>query len=275
MMSVQIQDSGGFDHVVPRLVYFVERACVPTWRIPRHRLEYHDLTWVIGGRARYRCDDQVLEAKAGDLLYLPQGSIREAAADSSDPMRCLACNFLLVPVDGLPAPETLPMARLTSIGEPEGLRDLYHRLNRAWLERGPGHTMEARGLMTLVLHRLFLAAGTSPGGVEVSPRLALIQGYIVQHFADPIRVDRLASLVRLHPGYLGSWFRRQTGLSIHQYTNKIRVRKAIDLLSTGGFNVSEAADKCGFTDVFHFSKVFRQFTGYAPSELLRSGRGMT
>lgn len=269
-MSVQIQDSPGFDQLVPRLVYFVDRACLPTWKIPRHRLDYHDLTWVVGGRARYHCDDRVLEAGPGDLLYLPRGAIREAVTDPSDPMRCLACNFLLVSVDGLPVPETLPLAPLTPIGNPEGLRELYRSLNRAWLERGPGYSMEARGLMTLVLHRLFLAAGTPPGIVEASPRLALVQGYIVQHYAEVIRVDQLASLVRLHPGYLGSWFRRQTGLTIHQYTNRIRVRKAIDLLSTGGFNVSEAADKCGFTDVFHFSKVFRQLTGHAPSELLRA-----
>lgn len=272
-MSVQIQGSGGFDQLVPRLEYFVERACLPTWKIPRHRLDYHDLTWVVSGRADYRCDDRIVEARAGDLLYLPRGAIREAVTDRADPMHCFACNFLLVPVDGVPLPAALPFPLRTPIGEPEGLRDLYRRLNRVWLEQGPGYTMEAQGWMTLILHRLFLATGTSPETGAASPRLAWIQGYLVQHYDEPLRVDHLAALVRLHPGYLGSWFRRQTGLTLHQYVNRIRVRKAIDLLSTGGYNVGETAEQCGFNDVFHFSKVFRGVTGYPPSNLLRSTEG--
>lgn len=255
--------------MVPGLVYFVERVCPPQWKIPRHRLGYHDLTWVVSGRADYWCDGRLLEARAGDLLYLPQGSVREAVTDANDPMHCFACNFVLVPMAGFPVPSTLPLGPLTALGNPEGLERLYRDLNRVWLERGPGYTLEARGLMTLILHRLLVLTGAPTGAAQPSARLALVQDHIVRHFAEPLRVDQLAAMVRLHPGYFGSWFRRQTGLTVHQYANNIRVRKAAELLSTGGFNVSEVADRCGFGDVFHFSKVFRRVTGRTPSSLVR------
>jgi len=264
---VQTQDLQEYRHLVPVLEYFVDRACLPTWKISRHRLPYHDLTWVLSGKATYWCDGKPHLALAGDLLYLPQGAIREAVTDPDDPMHCLACNFQCRSLES--APVRLPFRTLSSQGFPEGLRDLYHRLNQVWLEARPGHELEVRGLMTLILHRWLVASRSDPSPEVASPRLALVLRHIIQHCSEPLPVTQLAALIRLHPGYFGSWFRQQTGSTVHQYVNRIRVRKAADLLSTGGFNVTEAADKCGFSDVFHFSKVFRRVTGRPPSEWFR------
>lgn len=267
-MFVQTQEFPGLDDLVPVLEYFVDRTCLPSWKIGELEIPYHDMTWVLSGSATYWYDGQPLTARAGDLLYLPKGTIRQARTDARDPMHCVACNFQLASLEGSGLAR-LPLPPVSAIGFPEGLRELYHRLNQVWLEKGPGHRLEVRGLMTLILHRLLLVAGTAPSALSAAPRLTLIQRHIVQHYAEPVSVERLASVVRLHPGYFGSWFRRQTGLTVHQYVNRIRVRKAADLLSTGGFTVGEAADKCGFSDIFHFSKVFRQVTGRPPSELIR------
>jgi len=264
---VQTQDFQEYANVVPVLEYFVDRACLPGWKIARHRLPYDDLTWVLSGKATYWCDGKPHVALAGDLLYLPQGSVREAVTDPDDPMHCLACNFQCASQGGKPV--RLPFDTLSSLGFPEGLRELYHRLNQVWLEAKPGHELEVRGWVTLILHRWLVAARSEPGPEVASPRLALVQRHIIQYCSESLPVSRLAALVRLHPGYFGTWFRRQTGLTVHQYINRIRVRKAADLLSTGGFNVTEAGDKCGFSDVFHFSKVFRQVTGRPPSEWTR------
>jgi AraC-like DNA-binding protein len=36
------------------------------------------------------------------------------------------------------------------------------------------------------------------------------------------------------------------------------------------YNVSEAAAECGFSDVFYFSKVFKEHRGISPSEVIKS-----
>lgn len=269
-MFGQTKDLTALEDLVPTLEYFVDRACLPTWRIGRHQLAYHDLTWVVSGSATYWEDGQPHHARAGDLIYLAPGTFRQAVTDPADPMRCLACNFHLMTPAGTPA-DRLPLAVVTRLGFPEGLADLYQRLNQIWLEKAPGHGLEVRGLLSLILHRI-LTSGTDEGP-PFSPRLRAIQRHIVAHYADPIDVASLAALVRLHPGYFGAWFRKQTGLTVHQYVNRIRVRKAVDLLSTGGFLVGEAAEECGFSDIFYFSRVFRQVTGRPPSDLLRPSEG--
>jgi YesN/AraC family two-component response regulator len=44
-----------------------------------------------------------------------------------------------------------------------------------------------------------------------------------------------------------------------------KIELAQGLLSVGGITITEISDKCGFSDVYYFSKVFKQFTGKSPS----------
>jgi len=39
-MVVQNPDPQGFDRLVPQLESFVERLCLPSWRVPRHHFAY-------------------------------------------------------------------------------------------------------------------------------------------------------------------------------------------------------------------------------------------
>jgi YesN/AraC family two-component response regulator len=51
-----------------------------------------------------------------------------------------------------------------------------------------------------------------------------------------------------------------------------RVRNAKNLLQSGGCLVSEAAEACGYCDVFHFYKQFKALTGISPSRYLANRR---
>jgi AraC-like DNA-binding protein len=45
-------------------------------------------------------------------------------------------------------------------------------------------------------------------------------------------------------------FKRETGMSIHQYINKVRTRNAENMLKSGNYKVEEIAEHCGLSDVF-------------------------
>src|SRR5690606_14222237 len=86
-------DFAHYEHLVPDVFLFVDRRCFPDWGIARRPIDFHDLTFVVGGQADYYLDGVKYTVEAGDLLYAPPGTIREANTCADSPMHSYAFNF--------------------------------------------------------------------------------------------------------------------------------------------------------------------------------------
>jgi YesN/AraC family two-component response regulator len=136
------------------------------------------------------------------------------------------------------------------------------------MDRQPGYGIKYRGILLLILHRLLeLTVYHTPvfGG---DYRVQKITRYIARHYAEELRVKQLAALAGLNTAYFGGLFKRVTGLTVNRYIAMIRIQNAKNLLQSGGCRVSEAAEACGYQDMFHFYKQFKALTGVAPSRYI-------
>ena len=61
-------------------------------------------------------------------------------------------------------------------------------------------------------------------------------------------------------------FRKHTGTNFTEYLTQIRVDHAKKLLAAGEMSVKEVAYAAGFNSQSYFSKIFKKYTGIAPSE---------
>ena len=66
-------------------------------------------------------------------------------------------------------------------------------------------------------------------------------------------------------------FRRETGLTPHQFQLQNRVRKGQRLLA-GPATVAEAAAAAGFCDQSHFDRQFKRLVGLTPADYRRRRR---
>lgn len=105
-------------------------------------------------------------------------------------------------------------------------------------------------------------------------RLQPALDYIEQHYADRISVAQLAQILCLSPDRLGHLFRDGVGQAPLQYINEIRLRKAMNLLKTEEYTVTEVAQAVGFFDYNHFGRLFRRRYGCTPNQV-RQGKTET
>ena len=50
------------------------------------------------------------------------------------------------------------------------------------------------------------------------------------------------------------------------YVNMVRIEQAIQMLSTNQHRMIEIALECGFSNIRTFNRVFKEITGYTPTE---------
>ncbi len=70
--------------------------------------------------------------------------------------------------------------------------------------------------------------------------------------------------------YLSNLFSSVEGVTLEQYIIKQKIEKVKELLFYDELNLSEIADKLGYSSVAHLSAQFKKITGFTPSEMKKS-----
>ncbi len=87
-------------------------------------------------------------------------------------------------------------------------------------------------------------------------------------------LDSLASSVGFTKSYLCTLFKRVTGETIFGCLRRLRMQRAKELLLHNHLSLKETAAAVGYRNLSSFTRAFREFHSYAPSEL-HSGAGKT
>lgn len=254
-----------YSDIIPDMKYFVCRYCTPKWTVNRSEIDFVDITYIIEGKATYIVNGVPYEAGKGDLLCIPKRSTRQAFTDPDHPMAAYASNFLLFGLNGKEI--DLPFSIQSKIGLREDLVALFNELNLEWTQKKPGYRMKVRAQFLNILHKLFniLYYGDDLECMNLQIRKAL--KYIHEFYHTPITVKNLAEMSGLNPSYFGTLFKSITGFNVREYINMIRINNAEKLLLSGCYSISEVVHRCGFEDIFYFSRVFKKLKGYPPSRV--------
>jgi two-component system response regulator YesN len=89
--------------------------------------------------------------------------------------------------------------------------------------------------------------------------------YIEKHFDRKISLEEVAQHVYLHPTYLSTIIKQETGYTFTDYVTFIRVKKAKQLLKSR-LSIKEVAQKVGYSDSNYFCRVFKKVTGITPTD---------
>ena len=89
--------------------------------------------------------------------------------------------------------------------------------------------------------------------------------FIRTNYARKISLDEVAKNALMDKYTLSREFKKLTGMTIVQYINSYRCKKAAEYIASGT-SVSEAANMCCFTNMSFFTKTFKCYMHKMPSE---------
>jgi AraC family transcriptional regulator, arabinose operon regulatory protein len=208
----------------------------------------------------------------GHALVLPPGL---AHAYRADPHRPWTIWWLHAAGTQLP--------ELVAVSAPDGrealveLHDAYRTV--ATIDDALGHLerdetfpslISASGAGWALLAQL--AADVMTGGPQRTEPVRQAQDYLRRHFAKPLSVAELARTAGLSPSHFSTLFRAATGGGVVEYTKRLRMARARELLITSSRSIGDIATAVGYTDAFYFSRQFRTVHGCSPSAYRRGHR---
>ncbi len=112
------------------------------------------------------------------------------------------------------------------------------------------------------------------GAKKKTPAWAKELKEIIQDQIDinlALSLKEISKNLDVHPSYLSREFSKYfDDLSFGEYIRKLRIEKAIQLMHSSEYSLTEIAYLTGFSDQSHFTRIFKKHTGKNPSAFKKS-----
>ena len=272
---------------LPMLLHVSQARSHVASRVAWHAHEAFELLFLLEGATGYEfAGGAAAELHGGHFLVIPPGVVHRGRHDLRAP--CTLCGLafraaraaewkgtVFAAGDVRRLREQLQSATREEHPFTPALRWYVRRLMQATADYAcsPARAEAAVALRALICGVLVeiqpsLAAPAQPPKVFVSAAIA----YLRQHLRERVSMSDLARHVGFGRARMFDLFKAETGLTPHDYLQRLRVEKAQQQLRQTNLPITEIALSTGFSSHQHFCAVFSRYTGLSPARF-RKNRG--
>ena len=225
----------------------------------------HGIVFYTDGIHRYTFDKKnTITISENEIIYLPRGSNYTVSAQEKG--GCYATNFQLF--DGISF-EPFKFR----VKNQKNFLALFQKAEQEWRKKPSGFELKCKALLYNIIFDLRKEYEL---GYITKDTASLIQpavDYIYDEFInDNIEISCLAELCNMSEAYFRRIFLRNFGISPIKYINNLKIDRAKDLITSGYYSISEAAETSGFHDNAYFNRKFKEATGVTPLEYKKSAQ---
>lgn len=238
-----------------------------------HWHEHLELHYVLEGHPLLCLNQREICARKGNLVIVNSNELHAGYCDGNH-VKVMVMIFEMEAISKELAGKNIifqPLIERDRIID--GIMSVIYQENQ---EQKMGYRLVCKGeLLKLIAHlvraytREILTESESHRRKKHLERLNTVLDYIQTNYREQISNRELAEVIHLSEDRFNHLFKESMGMSPLQYTNELRLRKAMGLLKKGDYTMAEIADQVGFTDYNHFGRQFRKYYGCAPSEIAR------
>ena len=153
----------------------------------------------------------------------------------------------------------LPVKNINSVIED------FERMKALFLSGG--NKLTVMSIFYKILESLIKSESAEEDG-PLTPALK----YLESNYSYDITNKTLALKCNISEVYFRKLFTKTYGISPKQYIINMRINKAKQILSEGILKINAVSEQCGFSNPYHFCRLFKKKTGVTPSEYMNKNR---
>ena len=102
-----------------------------------------------------------------------------------------------------------------------------------------------------------------------SPIVAKAISYLYAHYDEALSLHIVAHKIHCSEGHLSRTFQKETGKTLGNYLNELRITQAISMLKIPSQSISDIALAVGFSSYNKFSIEFKKYTGKSATQYMK------
>ncbi|MBR5506934.1 MAG: helix-turn-helix transcriptional regulator [Clostridia bacterium] len=220
-----------------------------------HNRSSYGVSFTAKGQITYTHNNKSFVSDENNFVILPKGQTYQIHGDRDGLFYVInfecenfSCDTITV----------LPMPDITSV-----VKDFE--------EMKMGFIHKNKRLLTIgIFYNLLYRISNSLGSTS-NPSLRAID-FIDNNFSSDITNKTLAESCHLNEEYFRKQFKKTYGISPKQYLINTRLNMAKQMLSEGILKINIISEKCGFSNPYHFCKLFKDKIGVTPSEYMKMNK---
>ncbi len=248
-----------------------------------HNHNFFELAYITGGSCIHTLDEVSCEISVGDYFIIDYGSVHSYTG--SKDLTLINCLFLPEIIDdtlkGRCSFEELmhgcllryykvywgktPANRVFHDGDGRVLQ-LLNGLMKEYQEKQVGYTEVFRCRLQEIL--IIIMRNVLDNNSKCTNNTIILEAiqYINSNYRNQKILDGFCKQYHFTPQYISRKFKQETGLTIRDYLQKVRMEKCCELLAGSDRSVSEIAQAAGYNDIKFFNELFKRMLKMTPRE---------
>lgn len=237
----------------------------PDFDINRKDFPYYCIEFIAKGRGTVTLNGHDYELKAGTIFSYGPGISQKITTDYEKPMVKYFIDFSGSAGKRILNKHVSPLGTAIHINRPDEIIPIVDNLLAHGLSDSPYKSMTCSILLEYLLFRI--------ADITVSEKHAPSKAFLTyqncrqhikEHFITLNSLQDIAESCMFDHAYICRLFKRFDTQSPYQYLLNLKMAYAADQFQETNILVKEIAHELGFSDPFHFTRVFKKIFGISP-----------
>ena len=226
----------------------------------KNKMYSNELIYNLSGHSRVIFNGKELINTPGSVRFLPKCELYEYRVERLERGECVDVFF---DTDSPISEE----AFVLDMSKREGLEALFKKIFCAFVAKDDGYILECKSLLYRIFYELRKSAYVPEDKFKlIKPALEMIRSRLL---SSDIHIQELASVCGISETYLKLLFKERFGVSPKKYMIQMKINHACELLRSERYSVTQVSELCNFSDVYFFSRQFKEYTRITPTQFIK------
>jgi AraC-like DNA-binding protein len=248
--------------------------CTPDYVILRPTFPFYSIEYVVRGLGEVKLKGRKFPLQPGRLFSYGPGVPQHIRGDAASPLVKYFLDFAGHNAVALLRSCGLSPGRVSEVFPANALQPIFDELIKAGLQARRDNAVLCAKLLECLALRIEGARAPLAGAETLAfATYQQCRKHIEQNCLRLRTLAQVADECHVNNAYLCRLFRRYDNQSPYQCLLRLKMNHAAERMQAPGALVKRVAEEAGFTDPFHFSRVFTSFFGLSPASFRRFRQG--